>query len=107
MKTLSAQEVAAHFRRAIRAEITVAAEGPIPYKGEMRYDVGDWRVWVCYYDGRLDYCDRASAPDGRAGKYADWADANGDGNPVFLLSTDEALALEAIFNLARQSDDGV
>ena len=61
MKTLSAQEVAAHFRRALRREIAIAAEGPVPYKGEARYEVGDWGVWVCYYEGRLDYCDRVSA----------------------------------------------
>ena len=102
IKTLSAQEVVAHLRRALRAEITIAAEGPVPYKGETSYEVGDWRVWVFYCEGRLDYCDQVSAPHGRAGGYADWADSNGDGNPVSLLSPEEALALEQIFNLAHQ-----
>ncbi|MGF6211676.1 DUF7693 family protein [Comamonas sp. 4034] len=100
--TLSAQEVVAHLRRALRAEITITAEGPVPYKGEAIYEMGDWRVWIFYYEGRLDYCDRVSAPNGRAGGYADWADTNGDGNPVSLLSTEEALALERIFNRAHQ-----
>lgn len=101
--TLSAQEVVAHLRRALRAEITITAEErSAPYKGETSYKVGDWRIGVFYYEGRLDYCDRVSAPNGRAGGYADWADTNGDGNPVSLLSTEEALALERIFNRAHQ-----
>ncbi|MCY1244708.1 hypothetical protein D9M72_578010 [compost metagenome] len=69
--------------------------------------MGDWRVWIFYYEGRLDYCDRVSAPNGRSGEYSDWADSKGDGNPVYLLNTEEALALEEIFDLASQLDDGL
>jgi len=103
MRILSATVVAEHFRRAIRAEIPVATSAHRPYKGEVQYEIGGWHVSVSYYEGHLDYCERVVSADGREGQYDDWTDGEGSGNPISLLTIDEAKALEATFEHALQS----
>lgn len=105
MRILSATVVAEHFRRAIRGEIPVATSGHRPYKGEVQYEIGGWNVSVFYYEGHLDYCDRVVSADGREGQYDDWMDSEGNGNPIFLLTIDEAKALEATLKHALQSGE--
>lgn len=69
----------------------------------MQYEMGGWHVSVFYCEGHLDYCDRAVSADGREGQYDDWTGSDGIGDPISLLTLDEAKALEAIFEHARQS----
>lgn len=71
----------------------------------MQYEIGGWHVSVFYFEGHLDYCHRAVSADGREGQYDDWTDSEGNGNPISLLTTGEAKALEAIFEHALQSGE--
>lgn len=101
---LSGREVAEQFRRAIRGEVEVELADPEyswddAYAGNVEFLIGDWRVWFFNDCDELDYCDNATAPDGRAGEFDEWYDAKEE--PTDLLESSEHAALERLLEQAR------
>lgn len=103
---VSIEEVAEHFRMALRGEVPVRLEDPEctwdeVYCGVVRFWFGDWNV-VLYNDcGELDYTAGVTTPDGRTAEFDDWCGIEDTGCPINMLEDDEFASLEQIVSEAK------
>ena len=111
---LTGQEVAEQIRRAIRGEVDVRLQHPKDVWGDgvgnVAFWFGDWSITFFDDAGELDYCDSATAPDGRSGDFDDWcAQSSEDGTELrpdtepleSILDRAELRKLEMLLNAAK------
>lgn len=102
---VSGREVAEQIRRALRGELAITWADPAhswtsTYCGDVGLKLGEWTLVFFNDCDELDYCDRATAPDGRSGEFEQWYDDKVE--PVSLLSQDEISAFESLLEQASQ-----
>lgn len=107
-ETLKCSDVVEQLRKAIRGEVAVSLVGNIgwdeTYAGDCEFRVGDWTIVFFNDCDELDYCDRASAPDGRVGDFDEWMDIGHD--PIGMLDSSEIAELEALLSSAKRGAEG-
>lgn len=118
--TLTGQEVAEQLRRAIRGEVSLLLASDQhetwdeAFASNVVFDVGGWRIEIFNDCDSIDYCDSATAPDGRKGDFDDWKSIFDDDGDISRSGTEpiryiiahndeEFAALERLFKAARRS----
>jgi hypothetical protein len=99
--TVTGEEIAELFRKALRLELRIAAVGQRwkeVYAGNVTFRVGDYKVVIFNDSNELDYVDSATAPDGRAGEFDAWWTSRTE--PVSLLSDREKRLLQDLLESA-------
>lgn len=94
---LPGSEVVTLLHRAIAGQVTLRLIKPDlswekVYCGVVGFQAGDWTIYFFNDCASLDYCDSASAPDGRVGTFDAWSEAGEE--PIALLSEAAQRALE-------------
>jgi hypothetical protein len=99
--TVTGEEIAESFRKALRLEVRITAVGrrwKEVYAGDVTFRVGDYKVVIFNDCNELDYVDSATAPDGRAGEFDAWWISRTE--PLSLLNDREKQLLQDLLDSA-------
>lgn len=98
---LKGMEVAEQIRKALNGEVEVKLYKPgqtwdETFAGNCGFYFGDWLIVFFNDCNSLDYCENATAPDGRNGTLDDWLLSKPPKDPTGLLTTEEMNKLEIL-----------
>jgi len=104
--SISAQEIAELFRKAIRGESKVVVVGCSwneAYCGDVKVRIDGYDLVIFNDCDEIDYVDNATAPDGRTCDFESWFE---DGiEPIACLTSDELGKLDIILENAEVVSD--